>query len=307
MWKIFKVNYARENLTRFRMIPLGCGLKAKVGLFGVAAFESVPKHLRVHFKRFDGFLDLLAAWCCRGLWVKVDGLKFRVLDYGGLGIVRDEFEPFMQHYFKPKVGESVLDVGANVGKYTLTSARAVGKEGFVVAVEPDNQNYLCLSMALEVNGCFNVYPVHVAASDFNGVLKLFNGLNSGTHSVFCDQGRGLSVVECLRLDDLVKRVGLKRLDWVKVDVEGAELSVLRGLQESLLQFKPKLIVEVWDRTRHDVLGLMKSLGFGCLEVERLAGFDYMTLGGCSYFYFYPIGCKFRDVSNSVTAKRRTGS
>ncbi len=62
MWKIFKVNYARENLTRFRMIPLGCGFKAKVGLFGVAVFESVPKHLRVHFKRFDSFLDLLAAW-----------------------------------------------------------------------------------------------------------------------------------------------------------------------------------------------------------------------------------------------------
>ena len=287
------MNFVKENSSRFKMVSLGCGSKSKVKLFGMAVFQSVPSHVRRYFKFLDRFLDQLADKCCSNLWVEVDGLMFRIVDYGSLGIVRDEFEPFMKQYFKPKNGEVVLDVGANVGKYTLTSARTVGKSGFVVAIEPNVNNYLSLLKALKVNKFFNVCAVKCAASDHDGSLKLFTGLNSGTHSAFCNQGRGVSVVECLMMDGLIKSLKLGRLDWVKVDVEGAELSVLCGLQESLLQFKPKLIVEVWDRTRREVLGLMKSLGFECLEVERLAGFDYMTLGGCSYFYCYP--CWFTQV------------
>ena len=79
-----------------------------------------------------------------------------------------------------------MDVGANVGKYTLESARAVGKFGFVVAVEPDVKNYSCLLKALNVNGFSNVYSIRSVAGDFNGYLKLFSGVHSGGHNIICD-------------------------------------------------------------------------------------------------------------------------
>jgi len=165
-----------------------------------------------------------------------------------------------------KAGQTVVDVGANVGYFTVLAAKAVGASGLVVAVEPERENLRLLRANLWRNGCDNVRVVPAAASGARGLLALRrNASNAGDHQVHEAAGEGDVLVAAVALDDLL---GDAPVDVVKIDTQGADHLVIHGLRRNL-EAAPaaQVLVEFW-------LDGMDERGIDAAEV--LAG--YRALG-----------------------------
>jgi FkbM family methyltransferase len=141
-------------------------------------------------------------------------------------------------------GSTFVDVGANLGLYTVAAARAVGAEGRVIAVEPTPATAEMLRQNIRLNGLWEsgVVEVHeCAAGAAPGRARLAtNRADSGHNSLFPETTATGSVeVEVARLDDLIPAGA--RVDVVKIDVEGGELAVLHGMERIVAQ-NPGVVV-----------------------------------------------------------------
>jgi FkbM family methyltransferase len=149
-------------------------------------------------------------------------------------------------------GMTVLDVGAHHGLYTLPASKQVGRRGRVIAFEPSPRERKRLLTHLRLNRCSNVCVEPYALGDSAGEADLF--LVEGLHD-WCNslrppviEDRTCTVrVEVRRLDDALETLGISQVDFIKLDVEGAELSVLRGAARLLQgESRPAILAEVQD-------------------------------------------------------------
>jgi FkbM family methyltransferase len=145
-------------------------------------------------------------------------------------------------------GSIALDVGANVGEYTVLAALSAGPTGRVLAVEPNLEMRQKLLRNVELNGISNVQilPVAFGASESQGTLTVPNNSPSlGTlrSEVFADEPSTQYEVPIRRLDDLLSEEDRGRLTVMKVDVEGWELEVFQGGRETLALAKPVILYE----------------------------------------------------------------
>jgi FkbM family methyltransferase len=143
-------------------------------------------------------------------------------------------------------GDVAIDVGANVGLLAVPLALAVGPEGRVLAVEPLPENVERLEGNLRRNELGNVTVVTAAAGAEDGEVQLQVAADSAFSSVGTVtkyRVAGALRVPCRRLDSLWEELGRPRVALVKIDVEGAELSVLDGARELLQSSRPVLLVE----------------------------------------------------------------
>jgi FkbM family methyltransferase len=187
-----------------------------------------------------------------------DGLAVDVMlgnDHSLCLYVSGTFEPnefcFLGQILKP--GMTVLDVGANEGLYTLFSARRVGPAGRVLAFEPSSRERRKLLHNVSANrlGNVNVVPCAVGSSEGTAALQIASGVHSGHNTlgtlVYDDAPAvGVEHVPVERLDTLIDRQGVARVDVIKIDVEGAELHVLEGARRTLAAHRPILMVEAND-------------------------------------------------------------
>ena len=166
------------------------------------------------------------------------------------------FEPnefaFLDRVLKP--GMVFIDVGANDGYYTLFAARRVGPTGLVVAAEPSSRERAHLQRNLGRNGLDNVTVVPAAIGAASGLadLHLAHGVHAGhnTLGAFAHDDvvrASLERVAIEPLDSVVSRLGLARVDFVKIDVEGAEARVVAGATDVLEKMRPILLLEVNDK------------------------------------------------------------
>lgn len=134
-----------------------------------------------------------------------------------------------------KPGNIVIDIGANVGYFAAHAAMAVGKEGSVLCLEPEESNFAVLQSncdALERSG-FNCKAYQLAASDSEGDAVLNLHRHSTYHSIddadcHLDRVEGQAVVKKITLDKFAESQGLKHISLLKVDTEGHEAKVLEG-------------------------------------------------------------------------------
>jgi FkbM family methyltransferase len=153
---------------------------------------------------------------------------------------------------------TTFDVGANVGIFSVPLGRAVGPEGLVVAVEPDGTNVRRLRDNLALNSISNVRVVEAVAGDRDEVVELLLAEDPAYHSVVKIEGArvaGLTAVESVRLDRVWGDLGRPAVSFVKIDVEGAEVSVLRGARAMITSTHPSLLLEANDESR---LALLQS-------------------------------------------------
>lgn len=152
-------------------------------------------------------------------------------------------------------GMTFIDVGANIGLYTLFASKKVGEEGTVVAIEPSNREFQRLKMNSEANVLTNVRLLQVAISNSQTTAELLvateensghNTLGAFGYDSVLPQGRERVRIE--RLDDIVQQERLQRVDVIKMDIEGAEFYALQGAADTLTQFRPVLLLELSDRT-----------------------------------------------------------
>lgn len=141
-------------------------------------------------------------------------------------------------------GSVVIDVGANVGFFSLRFAQWVGRGGGVISIEPEDRNYEILISALKRKDLLGrVRTVKAVAAATAGTMFLeINHLHPADHKLSRD-GTGVAV-EAVRLDDLVQDKGMLRPSLVKIDVQGAEMLVLQGAPDILRLSRPALFVEL---------------------------------------------------------------
>jgi FkbM family methyltransferase len=159
--------------------------------------------------------------------------------------VYGKYEPFESNLVKRVVlpGMTVVNIGANIGYYTLIAAISAGETGKVISFEPSSENFALLRKNIADNFLRNVEPRNQAVSDERGMLKLFlSESNSGDHQIYAAEGddRPAQEVEAVKLDDLVAE-GIAP-DVLIIDVQGAELKVLRGFRDYLSSLDRKPIV-----------------------------------------------------------------
>jgi FkbM family methyltransferase len=148
-----------------------------------------------------------------------------------------------------KEGMNVVDIGANIGYYTLLAARRVGPHGRVYAFEPEPQNFKLLTENLRLNGYKNVIAVQKAVSNKSGTVSLFLGMRgSGTHSLVStrDYSKEAIGIEAVTLDEFFEKAGTPDIHVIKMDIEGWEMEALDGMRRLIMRNSPlKLVVEFY--------------------------------------------------------------
>lgn len=160
-------------------------------------------------------------------------------------------EDELAKYFTPAAGHIVVDVGAHIGAYTMMSAKRVGENGKVVAIEAHPTNFKILERNIKLNRLTNVVALNIAAYSRRAKLKLYlpeerNGrtiYNTVVQSRAKDQDSFVQV-EADTLDALLNSQGFNTIDWLKIDVEGGEYDVLKGAENTLKSKDIVLLVEV---------------------------------------------------------------
>jgi FkbM family methyltransferase len=172
------------------------------------------------------------------------------------GDAEPEVQEALAELIKP--GQTVYDVGANIGFFTILCSRLVGPQGKVYAFEPIPENVVTLRHNIALNKLTNVVVIEQALSASTGTAEMFVSLWSAFHSLNVDGASkrenhgpdgGQITVETVTLDEFMQGDGILAPDLIKLDVEGAELLVVEGMRETLRTVQPLLLVEVHDTNR----------------------------------------------------------
>ncbi|KNE79642.1 MULTISPECIES: FkbM family methyltransferase [Streptomyces] len=186
------------------------------------------------------------------------------------------WEPHMTHWLRRRLrpGDTFVDVGANIGYYSVLASQLVGLGGRVVAIEASEQFHQRLLQNVRLNGCANVRAMNIAVSGSREVLRfvLASSKNMGANSIVPYDGPAESTfeIEALPLAEVLSAEEIETARVIKIDVEGAEGGVVRGLAPVLgrLRADAEVTVEVApDRMRQlgesleELLDTMQAHGF----------------------------------------------
>ncbi len=212
----------------------------------------------------------------RNLWMKVD---IRDVLQGTL-LLEGPWEPQTTQYIHTTLadGHVFLDIGANSGYFALLASRCVGPRGKVFAIEPNPAMAEQVRQNVARSGLTNVVVEELACSSSAGVRDLYLGPpgNTGITSLSSANVRSDECVSvnCVPADALVEKYDISRIDLVKIDVEGAELEVLRGMTDILKRFRPKIIIELlpsllagFSATIEDVTDQLARFGYSMSTLE----------------------------------------
>ena len=197
-------------------------------------------------------------------------------------LMTGKFEPaeteFLRRYLHS--GMTVLDVGAHHGYYALLASCAVGANGKVIAFEPSPKERVRLGRHLRLNGCRNVSVESFALEAVEEEKELFlvDGDEDYCNSLrppVVNAGTTTIKVKTTTLDKFLHRKAIDRVDFIKMDVEGAELNVLKGANEIFTKMpRPVLLVELydmrtapWGYAAREVVQLLAKLGYRWYEIH----------------------------------------
>ena len=176
-----------------------------------------------------------------------------------------------------KEGDACIDVGANIGYYTLNLAKLVGDTGKVFSFEPNRRNYLITQLASEINSFKNVFVSQCVVSESNGVkYSAVSGIDSTT-TYYVEGSNGAEQASTVSIDEYLKSsYPNKKIKLLKIDTEGAELTILRGAEKLLLSKNAPdyLLIECCD----------SFLSRFNASAEML--FDYLISLGYSNMFFF---------------------
>lgn len=173
-------------------------------------------------------------------------------------LIREEYWP--EPSFRPSAGQSIVDVGANAGIFSVYAATQVGRQGRVIAIEPNPAVVGRLKnnvLANSIDGVCSVVPA--ALSSQAGVGSLVVGANTAI-SHLAEPGQAGVKVQVRTLDEVVGAFDLAGIDLIKIDVEGAELAVLQGGANSVRRSR-RIVIEVSEATADGVATELREAGF----------------------------------------------
>ena len=158
-----------------------------------------------------------------------------------------DYEPYLKKHFKQliKENDTVLDVGANIGFHSLYFAELVGDNGKVLAFEPIEVNFKALQANIALNSYEQIISINKALGNENRMLSIHIDTDAHNPGAFnlMEDGIKNTNIDCVKGDDYLINNNIEKIDFIKVDVEGFELKVFKGLQETIKKFVPIIVFE----------------------------------------------------------------
>jgi len=239
----------------------------------VSEFMGSVEFSRRQAKRqaIEGFTGELVT-SCEGFHIRVDPTDYAV----GHTVARTgSYEPMVSATLKEILapGTTFVDIGANIGWFSLLAASVVGPGGRVFAVEPNPRNVALLRQSVKDNRFDNIEVLDIALGERAGAAALeTDGSNGRLIPIDGPPSQAVAasfVVATYPLDTLLNEAGAGRVDAMKIDVEGAEPLVMRGATRTISEHRPVLISEFyplaldsspWGNARH-YLAMLRAFGY----------------------------------------------
>jgi FkbM family methyltransferase len=235
------------------------------------AFTTTPSTLALS-GMFGNLLHYAGTW--RGMQYEADTVKDALLYglvYGQYNFNRTGVE------IAPKPGERVIDAGAFTGESSIIFARAVGESGTVYAFEPvENHTEVC-KLNFSRPGYQHVTLFEYAVGDCNVDAP---PVRVSEYSPGYRASSAEAPVSTRRIDDLVADGSIDRVDFLKMDVEGAEMAALRGAESAIRKFRPKLALSIYHKPDDlfEIINYVHGLGLGyALFIDHHTIFDEETV------------------------------
>ncbi len=199
-----------------------------------------------------------------------ESLGSRCLAYGDFEMAEIQF---IQNNFRGT--KLAIDVGANVGIYTMTLSSLVGDQGKVWSFEALPQNVLRMRKNLSNNSISNVDVFPVALGDSSGNVDFIvatDGAYGSLVSVQDNKETNQSIkVQIQKLDTIWESENTPKIDFIKIDVEGAEVGVLKGAIDLLKTYKPTILIEANSKSHLvEIMNILSPIGY---KWEQPKGFE----------------------------------
>jgi FkbM family methyltransferase len=197
----------------------------------------------------------------------------------GMGDFLPGHEGHIVGRFTPKEGDTVIDIGAHIGRYTITSSKQVGNTGKVVAIEADPDNFQLLKRNIALNNLTNVLPLNYAVFSTRTRMKLYEQSASAKYNSLmlarAAKTKNYVEVNADTLDSILKLNEINQVNWIKIDVEGAEFEVLKGSTKTLSTENVSLLIEIHNiadpRHYDNILDFLKYHNYEITFEQRYDG------------------------------------
>jgi FkbM family methyltransferase len=205
-------------------------------------------------------------------------------------------------------GDIIYDIGANIGYYTLIFSKLAGPTGWIHSFEPSKREFFLLAENIKLNFLNNVYINQFAVSDFPGIIEMsvfddpaygaYNTIGLPTHQRVENQIFRKEAVRSITLDEYYAAYSVQKPSILKIDVEGAEMNVLKGGKKLLsCDDSPILVIEICE----DTLKGMEIIPDQVLELLRI--YSYILFSIRSDGFLVPFDEKIS--LNLIAVKKHT--
>jgi FkbM family methyltransferase len=198
-----------------------------------------------------------------------------------------------------KPGSHVLDIGANIGAHTLPLAKLVGNDGVVVAIEATTYAFEKLVTNLNLNPDCSHQVIPIQALLISGELALPQTHlhsswplvdNSTVHPILGGKLKSLDSAQVTTGDELIQKLQLKKIDWIKLDVDGNELTVLKGINNIVANHRPHILLELAPYCHSHKSGQFEEL------INHLLNLNYTLLNADS---LRPLSSNLNTILSSI--------
>lgn len=174
--------------------------------------------------------------------------------------------------FQIQCNDIVVDIGAHVGYFTLFAAKRA-TEGKVIAFEPSNESFLLLEKNIKINSYKNIIPEKIAITKIKGKQILYLNRENEISNTIYKQKENLSEekINTMTLQDIFEKYRLEKIDFLKMDCEGAEYEIIMNVPSSILNKIQKISMEIHEEmvpyTKEVMIENLKKHGFN-VEIQK---------------------------------------
>jgi FkbM family methyltransferase len=192
-----------------------------------------------------------------------------------------------------KTNYVIIDVGANIGQTSMNFAKSGGENSVIYAFEPDPVNYSKAIENLKLNSFNNIHYFNIGLGSASEKLslKINSPLNRGGNRIDRNSGNSSLIITIDTLDNILEKENVKKVDLIKIDVEGFELEVLKGARHTITQYKPVLFIEIDDNNlkqqgtgADELIRFITELGYKCVgsKSKNEINVSEMNLKNCHF-------------------------
>ncbi|MES2411765.1 MAG: FkbM family methyltransferase [Bacteroidota bacterium] len=192
---------------------------------------------------------------------------------------------YYQHFYKVKPGDSVIDAGANCGYLSIFYSKLVGDMGKVFAFEPDKFNIDRMKKNIELNTDLtnNIIIEDLLLWDKNEMVDFYEAGTEGSSAVWKPYTEQLVKKQTITIDSWVKKNNIQKLDFIKMDIEGAEIEALDGAVETIKTLNPNFTIASYhmvngERTFIKVEAFFRKMGYP-FKTVKFKGNEIITFAG----------------------------